>query len=74
MKQISQEQAKKCNLKKVGKIIEEDMSKVILMIERLKENKRIEYYSADLILFDEINHQGNIEISFWSDEKSGANS
>ena len=67
---ISPHYAKTNNLKKVGRVIEEDMSKVILMIERLKENKKIKYYCVDLILFDEYNHKGNIEISFWSDEKS----
>ncbi|MBS3092978.1 hypothetical protein J4456_00160 [Candidatus Pacearchaeota archaeon] len=65
MKLITHQDAEARGLKKIGSIIEEDMSKVILMIERLKENKKIEYYSADLILFDEVNHVGNIEISFW---------
>ena len=66
MKYISQEYAKQNNLKKVGNIVQEDMSKVILMIERLKEHKKIHFYTLDLILFDEINHQGTIQISFWN--------
>lgn len=65
MKLITRREADSRGLKKIGSIIEEDMSKVILIIERLKERKEIEFYSADLILFDEINHIGNIEISFW---------
>ena len=65
MKLITQQEAEYLGLQKIGTIVDEDMSKVILMIERLKENKSITYYSADLILFHEVNHIGNIAISFW---------
>jgi uncharacterized tellurite resistance protein B-like protein len=66
MKYISLEFAQRNNLKKIYGIVEEDMSKVILMLERLKE-KNVQYYSIDLILFDELNHTARIEVSCWSD-------
>ena len=52
-------------LKKLGKIRNSDMSKIILMMERLQESKKIEYYCVDFILFDPKKHIGNIQISFW---------
>jgi hypothetical protein len=67
MKEISKKYAKDHNLKLIGKIRENDMSKIILKIERLKENKKIKYYCMDMILFDSIKHRGDIEVSFWGD-------
>lgn len=67
MKQISKDQIRYNNLKMIGSIIDNDMSKIILTIERLKEYKRIKYYSMDLILFNQLTHQGKISVSFWTD-------
>jgi hypothetical protein len=67
MKEITKEFAQFHNLKKLGSIIDNDISKTILKIERLKENKMILYYTMDLIIFDSIKHQGTIEVSFWTD-------
>lgn len=67
MKEIKKEFVKSHNLKKVGTIQDNDMSKIILKMERLKENKNIKYYTMDLIIFDTIKHLGNIEVSFWTD-------
>jgi hypothetical protein len=69
MKQITKAYAKKENLKLIKSISGEDMSKMILLIERLKEERSIKYYSMDLILFDQINHYGEIIVSFWGDIK-----
>ena len=65
MREISKEYVKLNNLKRLGSLTSNDMSKVILMIERLKENKRIKYYTVDLILFNQDTHNGTINASFW---------
>ena len=67
MQEITKEYAKLNNLKKVARVRNNDISKLILLIERLKENRKVSYYSMDFIIFDSINHIGNIEISFWAD-------
>ncbi|MBS3092642.1 hypothetical protein J4466_04445 [Candidatus Pacearchaeota archaeon] len=67
MKQITKSYAQLNNLKKVGKITNNDMSKIILMMERLKENKKINYYIVDMIVFNQETHEGKIEVSFWRD-------
>ena len=67
MKQISKEKIKSNNLKMIGSITDNDMSKIILAMERLKEDKRIKYYLVDLILFNQITHKGKIVVSFWGD-------
>jgi len=67
MQEITKEYAELNNLKKLAKARNSDISKLILLVERLKENKKIKYYSMDLIIFDSINHRGEIEISFWGD-------
>ena len=43
MKQITEAYAKLNNLNIVGSITDTDMSKIILKMERLKEDKRIKY-------------------------------
>jgi len=68
MREITNEYALSKNMKKVWEISVNDMSKVILMIERLKENKRIKYYTVDLILFNQYAHEGVINVSFWGDK------
>jgi len=68
MQEITKEHAKLNHLKKLAKVRGDDISKLILLIERLKENKKIKYYSMDLIIFDTLNHKGEIEISFWGDD------
>ena len=67
MREITKEYAKEHNLKRLARAENSDMSKLILLMERLKENKQIKYYSMDLIIFNTINQTGNIEISFWAD-------
>jgi len=67
MREISKEYVKLNNLKRLGSLTSNDMSKVILMIERLKENKRIKYYTVDLILFNQYAHEGVINVSFWGE-------
>ena len=64
MKEITKQYAKDHNLKRLGKIKNSDMSKIILMMERLQE-KKVEYYCVDFILFDPKKHVGNIQVSFW---------
>ncbi|MBI2629290.1 hypothetical protein HYW74_04350 [Candidatus Pacearchaeota archaeon] len=67
MKQINKSYAEINNLKRIGKITDNDMSKIIIMMERLKENKKINYYIVDMIIFNQETHEGKIEVSFWGD-------
>lgn len=65
MKEISQKQAKEQNLKLVKTISADDMSKVILTIERMKEDNQIKFYTINSIIFNQMNHKGNFNVSFW---------
>ena len=67
MKQITGTYAELNNLKKVGKITDNDMSKIILMMERLKESNKANYYIMDMIIFNQETHEGKIDVSFWGD-------
>jgi hypothetical protein len=67
MKEITKEYAKSHNLKKIGIVRDDDMSKIILKLERLKENKNIKYYCIDLIVFDSEKHLSDIQASIWKD-------
>jgi hypothetical protein len=68
MKEISKEYLENHQyLKKIDVIRDSDMSKVILKLERLKENKKIKYYCVDFIVFDPVKHIGEIQISLWDD-------
>ena len=67
MKIISKSYAEKNNLKYICSITDNDMSKIILVIERLKENKNIKYYIVEIILFNQLTHKGQIKVSFWGD-------
>lgn len=67
MKEISKKYAKDNSLKQIGIIKDRDMSKIILKLERLKENKKIKYYCMDFIIFDPAKDVGEIEISLWAD-------
>ena len=67
MKEITKKQAIEKNLKLINKITGKDMSKIILLIERLKENKTIKYYAIDSIIFNENTQDGEIQVSFWGD-------
>ena len=68
MKEISREFAVKNRLREIGRMSNNDMSQVILVMERLKESKKIKYYCMETIVFDKINQQANIHVSFWTDE------
>ena len=68
MKEITRQQALEKELKLVGKLSAKDMSKIILLIERLKENKKIKYYIIESIVFNENTHDGEISVSFWGEE------
>jgi ribosomal protein L7Ae-like RNA K-turn-binding protein len=68
MKQVSKEYIKSKKLKLIGSIADTDMSKIILKMERLKEDKSINYYSVDLILFNQETHMGEIRVSFWGEK------
>ena len=65
MKKISNEFALANNLVSLGRIVENDMSKALLILERISEKKEIDYYSLDSILFNQSNHKVEITISFW---------
>lgn len=67
MKEITRKQAEEGNLKLIGNIAGKDMSKVILLIERLKENKKIKYYVVELIVYNQNTQEGEIQVSFWGD-------
>jgi len=67
MKEITKQQATENNLKLVGTMAGKDMSKIILIIERLKENKKVKYYIIESIVFNENTHDGEIRVSFWSE-------
>ena len=67
MEIISKSYAEKNNLRHIGSIVDNDMSKIILMLERLKENKDIKYYIVEIILFNQLTHDGEIKVSFWGD-------
>lgn len=67
MIEITLEYAKIHNLKKLGIIQDTDMSKIIIKLERLKENKNIKYYCMDFIVFDPVRQIGNMEVSLWAD-------
>jgi len=65
MKEITREKAIENNLKLIGNITDIDMSKIILVIERLKENKNIKYYTIESIIYNENTGNGEINVSFW---------
>ena len=67
MEIISKSYAEKNNLRHIGSIVDNDMSKIILMLERLKENKDIKYYIVEIILFNQLTHKGQIKVSFLGD-------
>ncbi|MFA5258790.1 MAG: hypothetical protein WC979_06320 [Candidatus Pacearchaeota archaeon] len=67
MKEITRKQAESRNLKLIGNIALGDMSKAILLIERLKENKKINYYVVELIVFNQNTNEGEIQVSFWGE-------
>jgi hypothetical protein len=67
MRETTRRKAIENNLKLVGGIAAKDMSKVILLIERLKENKNIKYYVIESIVFNENTHDGEIKVSFWGE-------
>lgn len=69
MKQITKDYAKKNRLKLIRSVSGNDMSKIILAIERLKEDKTIRYYTMDMILFNQLTHKGEISVSFWGENK-----
>jgi len=69
MKEITRQQAIENQLQLFGKLSENDMSKIILLIERLKENKNIKYYVVESIVFNENTYEGEIHISFWGENK-----
>jgi hypothetical protein len=67
MLEITKQKAIERNLKLIGRINGKDMSKIILMMERLKENKKIKYYIIESIIYNEKTQEGNIIVSFWTD-------
>ncbi len=67
MKQIKNSEAKKGKLQLIETISSNDMSKIILAIERLKENEKIKYYSIDMIIFNQETHKGEFKASFWGE-------
>jgi hypothetical protein len=69
MKEITKKQAAESKLKLIGKISGEDMSKIILAMERLKEKKEIKYYVIESIIYNENNSNGEIHVSFWGDSE-----
>lgn len=68
MKKLPNDFKKKNNLRLIKTYSNNDMSKIILLIERLKEDERIKYYSVDLILFNQKTHKSEIKISFWGEK------
>jgi hypothetical protein len=67
MQEITKKQAVEKNYKLIANYAEKDMSKIILLIERLKENKKIKYYIIESIIFNENTHEGEMRVSFWGD-------
>lgn len=67
MKEITPRYANSKNLKLIKQVSATDFSKIILMMERLKENQKIGYYSVDMILFNKETHKGEFNFSFWGD-------
>jgi len=67
MKETTRKQALEKNLKLLGSVTAKDMSKIILLIERMKENKNIKYYIIESIVFNENTHDGEIQVSFWGE-------
>ena len=67
MRQISKKYAEDHNLTKIGVIQDTDMSKIILKLERLKEDIKIKYYCMEFIIFDPTKDMGEIEVSLWRD-------
>ena len=67
MRETTRKQAIENNLKLLGSVTAKDMSKVILLIERLKENKNVRYYIIESIVFNENTSDGEIQVSFWSE-------
>jgi hypothetical protein len=65
MKEITKQYATENNLKQLGIIKDMDMSKIILKLERLKENKDIKYYCVNFIVYEQAKDEGNIEVSLW---------
>jgi len=65
MKEITKKQAIERKLRHIASYSEKDMSKIILLIERLKENKDIKYYIIESIIYNENTSDGEMHISFW---------
>lgn len=68
MKEISRRQAIKENLNFINVIVETNLSRTILMIERLKENPKIGYYTLELAIIKEETNNGHIVVSFWGEK------
>jgi hypothetical protein len=69
MQEISKKYAKDKHLKEMGIIKDTDMSKIILKLERLKENRDIKYYCMEFIIFNPVRDVGEIEVSLWGYSK-----
>jgi hypothetical protein len=67
MREITSNNIKEKNLKLIGRIANSDFSKVILLMERCKENKKIKYYLMDFIFYNEKTQKGYFKVSFWGD-------
>ncbi|VVB79005.1 Uncharacterised protein [uncultured archaeon] len=67
MKEINKNRANEMNLKLIGRVGNSDFSKLILLIERLKENKNAMYYAMDLILYNQDTEKGEYHVSFWGE-------
>ncbi|VVB79011.1 Uncharacterised protein [uncultured archaeon] len=67
MREITFNQIREKNLKLVGRISSVDFSKVILMIERAKDNTAIKYYLMDFIFYNQNTQEGYFKVSFWKD-------
>jgi hypothetical protein len=65
MREITRQNAIESQLKLVGNVSARDMSKIILLIERMKENKNIKYYIIESIVYNENTGNGEIHVSFW---------
>ena len=65
MKEITKQYAVDNKLKQLGIIKDRDMSKIILKLERLKENKDIKYYCVDFIVYEQAKDEGNKQVSLW---------
>ena len=67
MIEVTKKEIDEKDLRLVGRVGNSDFSKMILLMERFKENKKIKYYMMDFIFYNEKTQAGEFIVSFWQE-------